>query len=191
RLLHQELAVDHLLERLRHAARGGVAQLADRDLGAVHARRELRRRAVGDRFFTGGQRGREQREKKQVSHHSACARRRCATQPASARPARSSSHLSGWRPAETEKRGSAASCVAPAATRIGASSAPSSAGTPPAIGPASVRRYTSTNEYIAGCVAGTARVSDSNELGSVAASAPVVANSRPIKRVFMSRLERC
>jgi len=45
--LHEELAVDHLFHRLRHARGARRAQLARRDLDAVHARDELSLRAIG------------------------------------------------------------------------------------------------------------------------------------------------
>jgi len=64
RLLHQQLALDHFLERRPGAGGARVAQLAHRDLGAVHLGGELRgatlRRGA---FAPGGQHHRQAKQR--------------------------------------------------------------------------------------------------------------------------------
>ena len=92
---------------------------------AVTERNDVAHQLLGDYYQRQGD----------LPHQRPCARRRCATQPARARPATTSSHLPGWRGGVMEKRGSMPGAGA-VATRSGA---PSANGWP-ASAPATVSR---------------------------------------------------
>src|SRR5262249_31927131 len=142
RLLHQQLAVDDLFERL-----GG--RVARRDLDAVHLGDHDLGSGLESRGALAADQGREQCEGRELAgsaHQNAYPSLRRATHTAAARPARSSIQSRGSRASATANWGEGG---VDAATRTVLSAALAGA-RPAAPGPASPPRWPSSEEDCAG-----------------------------------------